>query len=74
MAGIEPARAESKSAVLPLDYIPIFDFDKYRYIRSNELLISIYERGHAELPCALFLHGVDNRIRTDGLQCHKLAL
>ena len=23
MAGIEPARAESKSAVLPLDYIPI---------------------------------------------------
>ena len=24
MAGIEPARAESKSAVLPLDYIPIW--------------------------------------------------
>ena len=24
MAGIEPARAESKSAVLPLDYIPIY--------------------------------------------------
>lgn len=23
MAGIEPARAESKSAVLPLDYIPV---------------------------------------------------
>ena len=23
MAGIEPARAESKSAVLPLDYTPI---------------------------------------------------
>ena len=24
MAGIEPARAESKSAVLPLDYTPIY--------------------------------------------------
>ena len=24
MAGIEPARAESKSAVLPLDYTPVF--------------------------------------------------
>jgi hypothetical protein len=25
MAGIEPARAESKSAVLPLDYTPIWE-------------------------------------------------
>ena len=38
MAGIEPARAESKSAVLPLDYTPV----------------SIYEEGHAVTRVSCF--------------------
>ena len=39
MAGIEPARAESKSAVLPLDYTPVCGF---------------YEEGHAVARVSFF--------------------
>ena len=50
MAGIEPARAESKSAVLPLDYTPIFS---KKAVRPENL----EKRGHAVFRVPSFVMG-----------------
>ena len=60
LGGVEPPRRESKSRVLPLDYSPVSMF----FININLQRIFL-----ADLQS-----GVESRIRTDGLQCHKLAL
>ena len=64
MAGIEPARAESKSAVLPLDYTPVFHPPAAGFL---------VRKRDTQRVCP-FSCGVEDGTRTHGLQCHKLAL
>ena len=59
VAGIEPAMTESKSVALTIGRHPIVSL---QMIRSTQLRIKQVK------------YGVGNRIRTDDLQCHKLAL
>ena len=56
---------ESKSVALPLGYIP--KYDKHRNRRFIQKIIAKSQTDFA------IKTGVDNRIRTDGLQGHNLT-
>ena len=56
-----PRMTESKSVALPLGYTPMY-WDKKRQVDGKSK------------PADVIDDGVGYRIRTDDLQCHKLAL